>query len=130
MVAALGKGFPVFNGRGGLELVDNLRAGCAGVIVAPDVVDLLAGVFEAMRMGRDAEAEELYRRALPAIVFAMQSIDTLITYGKRIAAWRIGLDVVHDRAPTLAPTAFGLAVARRLSDALGVLGALQLNRES
>ena len=114
VVAALGKAFPVFNGRGGLELVDNLRAGCAGVIVAPDVVDLLAGVFEAMRMGRDAEAEELYRRALPAIVFVMQSIDTLITYGKRIAAWRIGLDVVHDRAPTLAPTTMNTTTMARI----------------
>ncbi|SAL23448.1 hypothetical protein AWB68_00971 [Caballeronia choica] len=30
---------PVLNGRGGMELLDNLRAGCAGMIVAPDCFD-------------------------------------------------------------------------------------------
>jgi len=42
-----------------------------------------------------------------------------IAYGKRIAAWRMGLEVVHDRNPALLPTAFGLAVARRLARELG-----------
>ena len=27
---------PVLNGRGGLELIENLQAGCSGMIVAPD----------------------------------------------------------------------------------------------
>ena len=29
----------VFNGRGGIELLDSLRAGCAGLIPAPELVD-------------------------------------------------------------------------------------------
>jgi 4-hydroxy-tetrahydrodipicolinate synthase len=120
-IAALGGDFPVFNGRGGLEFLDNLRAGCAGLIVAPDVIDILVRAFEQSRARRDEEAERAYRAALPAIVFVMQSIDTLIAYGKRLAAWRIGIEVVHDRAPALAPTAFGLAVTRRLAGELGAM---------
>lgn len=111
----------VFNGRGGLELVDNLRAGCAGMIPATDTFDRQARIFDLHAAGRETEAEQLYRETLPAIVFVMQSLDTLHTYGKRIAAQRLGLGQVHDRAPALAPEAFGLACARRYADALGPL---------
>lgn len=120
-VAQLAPGFPVFNGRGGLELIDNFRAGCAGVIVAPDVIDLIAPAIDAYRGGRLGEADAHYQRALPAIVFVMQSLDTLITYGKRLAALRMGIGPVHDRAPVLRPTTFGLAVTERLARDLGSL---------
>lgn len=120
-IAGLSPGFPVFNGRGGLELIDNLRAGCAGVIVAPDVVDLITRAIDDYRGGRQDVAEALYQRALPAIVFVMQSLDTLITYGKRLTALRSGIERVHDRAPFLKPTGFGLAVTARLAEKLGSL---------
>ncbi len=57
-----------------------------------------------MRRGGEQEeraAEETYQKILPAIVFTLQSLDTLICYGKRIAALRLGLAEVHDRAPAL-----------------------------
>ena len=111
----------VFNGRGGLELVDNLRAGCAGMIPGADTFDRQARIFDLLRAGQEAEADAAYREILPAIVFAMQSLETLICYGKRIAAHRLGLGPVHDRSPGMAPDAFGLACARRYADALGSL---------
>ena len=40
LIAALGREVSVFNGRGGLELTDNLRIGCSGLILAPDLIDL------------------------------------------------------------------------------------------
>ena len=111
----------VFNGRGGQELTDNLRAGCAGLIPAPDCFDYQVRCFEAFHAGRIDEAEALYRRILPAITFVMQSIPALLCYGKRLTALRLGLDLeqVHDRAPAMVPTAFGLAVTRRLATELG-----------
>jgi 4-hydroxy-tetrahydrodipicolinate synthase len=117
-------GVAVFNGRGGLELPDNLRAGCDGMIPAPDFFDRQVRVFGLMQSRDDSEneevAENLYREILPGIVFVMQSIDTLVCYGKRVAAWRIGVKgEIHDRAPALAPTPFGLQCARRFVDALG-----------
>jgi 2-keto-3-deoxy-L-arabinonate dehydratase len=39
----------------------------------------------------------------------MQSLEHLICYGKRIFARRAGL-TVHDRAPALRPTPFGLTL--------------------
>ncbi len=117
-------GIAVFNGRGGLELPDNMRAGCEGMIPAPDFFDRQVRIFGLLRNLEDAEnedvAENLYREILPGIVFAMQSIDTLVCYGKRIAAWRLGLrGEIHDRAPGLTPTKFGLECAHRFAAALG-----------
>jgi 2-keto-3-deoxy-L-arabinonate dehydratase len=112
----------VFNGRNGQELPDNLRAGCAGMIPATDTFDWQVRIFEAMRAGRDAEAEAVYREVLPAIIFGMQSLDALVCYGKRIALERMGLgETVYDRTPALEPSAFGLECARRFAAALGPL---------
>ena len=121
VIRATGGRLAVFNGRGGLELTDNLRAGCAGLIPAPDCCDVQVRIVEAFRAGRIDEAEALYRRILPAITFVMQSIPALLCYGKRLTALRLGLELadVHDRAPALPPTAFGLEVTRRLAAELG-----------
>jgi 2-keto-3-deoxy-L-arabinonate dehydratase len=120
-VARIGHLMPVLNGRGGLELIDNLRAGCAGMIVAPDCFDWQQRIYQAFTSGDLAQAEALYRDVLPAIVFVMQSLDTLICYGKRIAAWRMGFEVVHDRDAKLLPSRFGLDAARRFAEVLGPL---------
>jgi len=121
LIEYAGDAVTVFNGRGGLELTDNLRAGCAGMIPATDTFDWQARIFDLMRGGAEPAAEALYRELLPAIVFVMQSLDTLHTYGKRIAAMRLGLGEVIDRAPALRPSSYGLQCARRYASALGPL---------
>lgn len=120
-VARVGHLMPVLNGRGGMELLDNLRAGCAGMIVAPDCFDWQQRIYRAFVSGDVAHADALYEQVLPGIVFVMQSLDTLICYGKRIAAWRMGFDVQHDRDVRLLPTPFGLDAARRFAERLGPL---------
>jgi len=112
---------PVLNGRGGLELTDNFRVGCSGMILAPDVVDHAVGVWRAMAAGRQDEADAAYAHMLPSIVFVMQSIETLICYGKRLFATRAGIDV-HDRAPAMRPTAQGLALVAAHAARLGPIG--------
>lgn len=114
-------GLAVFNGRGGLELMDNLRAGCAGMIIAPDTSDYQQRVWQAFRRGDEREAEAVYAQMLPAVVFIMQSLEHLICYGKRIAAARLGLGEVHDRQPALAPTPFGMECVARFARELGSL---------
>jgi 4-hydroxy-tetrahydrodipicolinate synthase len=109
---------PVFNGRGGLELTDNWRAGCAGMILAPDTIDRSVAIWKALDDKREGDAERAYADVLPAIVFIMQSVESLICYGKRIFAARAGLSV-HDRAPALRPTPMGLAIVKRHAAQLG-----------
>lgn len=121
VVERTGGQLAVLNGRGGMELPDNLRAGCAGMIPAPDCFDVQVRIYAAMRRGDEAEAERLYAGILPAIVFVMQGIDHLICYGKRLTAARLGLGQVYDRAPGLLPTPFGLAAVERFARALGPL---------
>ncbi len=114
----------VFNGRAGLELTDNLRAGCSGMIPGIEGLDVQSRIFDLMASGNatdEAEAERLYADILPLIVFVMQSLDTLLCYGKRVAARRLGLGDVHDRQPAEAPTAFGLACVERHAARFGRL---------
>ena len=121
LIADTDGAFRVFNGRGGMELPDNLRGGCVGMIPAPECFDVQVRIYELMRAGQpadEAEAERLYREILPLIVFMMSSIDTFICYGKRITARRLGIAEVLDRAPCQRPTEFGLQMAQRLARSL------------
>jgi 2-keto-3-deoxy-L-arabinonate dehydratase len=112
--------FDVFNGRGGKELTDSLRAGCVGLIPGFETVDVQSRIFELMKTDEHA-AERLFREVLPLLSFLMESIDHILAYGKRLAARRLGLGPVHDRAPAVPVTPFGERVLERLSSHLGPL---------
>ena len=121
LIAAVEGRMTVFNGRNGLELVDNYRAGVAGMIPGIETIDRQAAVEKAMRAGDEARAETLYREALPAIAFVMQGIDHLLLYGKLIAACRLGIAPSGRRIPSEEPRAIGEAWARRYAAELGPL---------
>jgi len=106
----------VFQGRGGLEFIDVMRAGCVGMIPSVESCHVQSRMFELMQTGRaadEAEAERLYAQLAPLIVFLMQSVGQFLCYGKRLTARRLGIAEVHDRAPAQAPTAFGLECLAR-----------------
>ena len=111
LVARVSTDIAVLNGRGGLEMTDCLRAGVQGFIVAPDVLPGVLRCWHAWGAGDLAKAEAEYAAFLPAALFGMQSLEHLICYGKRIFGDRAGIPV-HDRAPAMRPTAFGLSLAR------------------
>jgi 4-hydroxy-tetrahydrodipicolinate synthase len=116
LIELSGERLAVFQGRGGLEFIDVMRAGCAGLIPSVESCHVQARMFELMQSGRtedEAEAERLYGQLAPLIVFLMQSIGQFLCYGKRLTARRLGLGQVHDREPAQAPTAFGLACLER-----------------
>lgn len=120
LIDATNKRLPVFNGRAGLEMLDNLRIGCRGLILAPDCIDYAVAAYEAFRAGDEEGAQEIYRKMLPAVVSTMQGLENLICYGKRLFALRGGL-VVSDRAPAMRPNATGLAMMERFAADLGPL---------
>jgi len=122
LIAAAGNDLIVLNGRGGLEMPENLRAGCAGFVLAPDIVDHAVRIQRLWQAGDVAAAEAAYAAAMPAITFVMQSIEHLICYGKRLYGLR-SRQPFHDRAPALRPTAEVLATTRRMADLLGPFGA-------
>ena len=120
LVKALKSKMQVFNGRGGVELVDSLRAGCAGLIPAPEMVDRQVQIYQFWRDGLTEEAEALQKEILPMIVFNMQTIPHLLCYGKRLFAARLGV-TVFDRAPYQAPSEFGLQRIAEFAKKLGPL---------
>jgi 2-keto-3-deoxy-L-arabinonate dehydratase len=120
VIAAAGGRVAVPNGRRGFELVDNLRAGCAGLILAPAISDHAVAAYNHFRNGDidAAQAAYAYARLLPAASFAMQSIEALLCYGKRIMGLRMGIEI-HDRAPAQRPTSFGLECVAEQVQRLG-----------
>lgn len=123
VIEAIGGRMKVFNGRAGLELTDNFRAGVDGMIPGIETIDLQVGVEKAMRAGDEAKAELLYRRALPVLSFIMQGLGQFVLYGKLIAAHRLGLEPSANRLPSDTATATGAAWARRFAAELGPLPA-------
>ncbi|MTI18211.1 dihydrodipicolinate synthase family protein [Rhodobacteraceae bacterium RKSG542] len=110
----------VFNGRGGLELYDNLKAGCAGLVPAPDCADLQIKLYDALKAGDEIAAQEYYHRFLPYAVYSMQSIATAVFYGKQLFAERIGLEAAGPcRAYSLSNDRFYLDAGRLWALRLG-----------
>lgn len=118
LLAATDNRFTVLNGRAGLELIDNLKIGCSGLILAPDMIDYAVKAYDLYSAGDESEADRLYREILPAIVYTMQGIENLICYGKRLFAERAGLEI-HDRAPAMRPSQTGLRMVEDFARTLG-----------
>lgn len=122
-VEALGSDFVVFNGRGGLELVDNLLAGCAGMIPAPDCADVQVQIYNAVQAGDIERARALYEFILPYVVFIMQTIELHILCGKRMFARRAGIaNGAACRLPKLAWSPFLESALERWSARFGAYG--------
>ena len=114
----------VFDGRGGVAMIEALRAGAAGNIPGGECFDVFVKIYGQI-VGRDpkaaVEAERLHADVLPLQVFIMPSLDSLIIYGKQVLCRRLGLDETEPRIPCTPPTQFGIDTARRYADALGRL---------
>jgi 4-hydroxy-tetrahydrodipicolinate synthase len=120
---AVGDGIDVFNGHGGIEITDSMRAGAVGNIPGAECCDVLARIFDLMAAGGggEAEAERLYGQLLRPLVMLMESMDTFLVYGKRMLGHRLGLPDPEPRLPFTPPSEFGLSLARRYAEALGPL---------
>jgi 2-keto-3-deoxy-L-arabinonate dehydratase len=67
--------------------------------------------WQAWQAGDLEQSEAAYATFLSAALFGMQSLEHLICYGKRIFGHRAGI-TIHDRAPAMRPTDFGLTLVR------------------
>jgi len=109
----------VFNGRGGQEIVDNFLIGCKGIIPALDGADKFLKIYKHVKCKDFVKANNEYKKILPSIVFIMQSINTMICYGKRVCAYRMGINKINDRKPFLIPTDYGTKKSKKLAMELG-----------
>ena len=109
----------VFNGRGGQEIVDNFKIGCKGIVPCLDGADKFIKIYNYFKQNKLDHAEREYKNILPNIVFIMQSIDSLVCYGKRVCAFRMGVKNVYDRKPFLKPTNYGIQKSKYIAKSLG-----------
>jgi 4-hydroxy-tetrahydrodipicolinate synthase len=126
LVEETGGAFRIFNGRGGLELPASVRAGCAGLIPAPELSDQLARCWDLLTRGDAAGARDgasLHARLLPMLTYVMASPEHMLCYGRRLFAQRIGLAPVHVRHPCVEPEAFGTEWLEHLATGLPAWGA-------
>ena len=116
--------YRVFNGRGGLELPASVRAGCVGLIPAPDVCDVLARCWSLLTSADAAanrQGEHMHADVLPLLTYVMASPEHMLCYGRRLFATRASIAPVHPRHPCVMPDAFGIAMLERLSAGLPAL---------
>lgn len=113
------KDLSVFNGRGGQEIVENLLLGCQGIVPSLEGSDIFLKIYRSLENNKIKSARNYYKKILPTIVFSMQSINSLICYGKRICAFRMGMKTVYDRNPELIPSDFGIKLSKHYAKELG-----------
>ena len=113
------KDLHVFNGRGGQEIVDNFIICCKGIVPCLDGADRFIIIYKLIQKNNIISANKEYKKILPTIVFIMQSINTLVCYGKRICAYRMGVSDVYDRKPFLSPTDYGIKKSKEIAMLLG-----------
>ena len=113
------KDLRVFNGRGGQEIVDNFIVGCRGIVPALENADNFIKIYKYIQNKKFDNAHKEYMKILPSIVFIMQSINSLVCYGKRICAYRMGVKNIYDRSPGMIPTSFGLRKSKEIAKNLG-----------
>ena len=113
------KDLRVFNGRGGQEIVDNFIVGCRGIVPALENADNFIKIYKYIQNKKFDNAHKEYMKILPSIVFIMQSISSLVCYGKRICAYRMGVKNIYDRSPGMTPTSFGLRKSKEIAKNLG-----------
>ena len=77
----LSKDVRMFNGRGGQEVVDNFLVGCKGIVPALEMADKFIKIYKLIKNKEINKANRRYAQIAPDIIFVMQSIDTLISYG-------------------------------------------------
>lgn len=77
----------VFEGSGGISLVDNYRRGIVGTMPGAEIIDALVALWRALEAGDERRADEL---SLPiaALVSVQQSLDTFLAVEKYLLVKR------------------------------------------
>lgn len=108
----------VFVGRDGMEMIDLLNAGAAGLIPGFESCDRIASAYRQYRNGDQTDAWKSYREVESGIVFLERSINHYVTYAREIAARRLGISPIIHRLPK-PRSPLGIEIAERVASDLG-----------
>ncbi len=113
------KDLKVFNGRAGLEIIESLKIGCEGIMPSVEFSDKLNEIYLLVKKKKYVSAQKKYSFINPYIKFVMKDIPTFICYGKKIFAYRMGVNKIYDRKPFLSPSDYGLNKSKLIAKKLG-----------
>ena len=113
------KDLKVFNGRAGLEIIESLKIGCEGIMPSVEFSDKLNEIYLLVKKKKYVSAQKKYNFINPYIKFVMKDIPTFICYGKKIFAYRMGVNKIYDRKPFLSPSNYGLNKSKLIAKKLG-----------
>lgn len=112
--------FRVFVGRGGLDMIDELRAGAVGIIPGVETLDRTPRIFDEFRAGRERDAEAAYGEILPTLVYLERSINHFVVASRELLARRLAMvPPRHRLGKDLG--GFGREMIARCAESLGLL---------
>jgi 4-hydroxy-tetrahydrodipicolinate synthase len=110
----------VFSGSGGLHLISTLRAGAVGNMPGIEVADLLVEVYRAEEGRRSDEADALFTRLLPYLVFGLVDDDFYNACGKEVLIRRGVAIGPYLREPSIRLSPLALEMIEKQIGTLGI----------
>ncbi len=98
LLDATGGKAKVYEGTGGLALVDSYKRGIVGTMPGPDIVWALVALWEALEAGDDARVDEL-QGPLCAIISIQNSLDSFVAVQKHLLRRQGVIPTTHARGP-------------------------------
>lgn len=105
----------VFEGWGGLYLLELIPVGIAGVMPGLAVSDILQKIFFLRKKGEDTKAFELFERVMPQIFFSLQNMELFHYAEKELLMARGVLKNSNSRKAAYIPDASSVAYIKELN---------------
>jgi 4-hydroxy-tetrahydrodipicolinate synthase len=106
----------VFEGWGGLYLLELIPVGVSGVMPGLAVADILQKIFTLRQSGNNDKAFELFERVMPQIFFSLQNMELFHYAEKELLIARGVLKNSVSRTAAYIPDAFTVAYIKELND--------------
>jgi len=111
----------VFEGWGGLYLLELIPVGIAGVMPGLAVADILQKIYTLRLEGKDAQAFQLFERVMPQIFFSLQNMELFHYAEKELLMARGILTNSKNRTAAYIPDAFSIAYIKELNNRILLL---------
>ena len=111
----------VFEGWGGLYLLELIPVGIGGVMPGLGVADILQKVFTLRKNGDNQKAFEIFERVMPQIFFALQNMELFHYAEKELLIARGALKNSVSRSAAYIPDASSVAYVKELNARILIL---------
>jgi len=105
----------LFEGWGGLYMLELLPVGISGIMPGLGVSDILHKVFLLRQQGENERAFDLFEKVMPQIFFSLQNMELFHYAEKELLMARGVLSNTHSRRAAYKPDAFTAAYIRELN---------------